>query len=80
MFRSSWMFLLGVGLVVVSTVLPYIFYTRGLAKVDSGKASILASVEPVVASLVGIIAFGEPMSIMVLLGLICILATVYILR
>ena len=25
MFRSSWMFLLGVGLVVVSTVLPYIF-------------------------------------------------------
>ena len=47
---------------------------------DSGKASILASVEPVVASLVGIIAFGEPMSIMVLLGLICILATVYILR
>lgn len=74
------MMLLTVGLVVVSTVLPYIFYTRGLAKLDSGKASILASVEPVVAVLVGILAFGEPMSVMVVLGLVCILASVYILR
>ncbi len=74
------MLLLTAGLVVVSTVLPYILYTRGLAKIDSGKASILASVEPVVAALVGILVFHEPMSIIVVLGLICILASVYILK
>lgn len=74
------MALIALGLVVISTVFPYILYTRGLAKVDSGKASILASVEPVVASLVGVLAFGEPMSIMVVLGLACILFSVYILR
>lgn len=74
------MALTALGLVVISTVLPYIFYTRGLAKIDSGKASILASVEPVVAALVGIFAFGEPMSMMVVLGLVCILASVYILK
>lgn len=74
------MSLIALGLVVISTVLPYILYTRGLAKVDSGKASILASVEPVVAALVGVLAFGEPMSIMVVLGLGCILISVYILR
>lgn len=68
------------GLVAVSTVLPYILYTRGLAEVESGKASILASVEPVVAALAGVIAFGEPMNLWVLLGLGCILASVYILR
>ncbi|MGM9607795.1 MAG: DMT family transporter [Oscillospiraceae bacterium] len=79
-FSQPPMVLLAIGLVVVSTVLPYILYTRGLAKLDSGKASILASIEPVVAALVGVLAFGEPMSIMVLLGLICILASVYILR
>lgn len=79
-FSQMPMVLLAIGLVVVSTVLPYILYTRGLAKLDSGKASILASIEPVVAALVGVLAFGEPMSIMVLLGLICILASVYILR
>lgn len=74
------MALIALGLVVISTVFPYILYTRGLAKVDSGRASILASVEPVVAALVGVLAFGEPMSIMVALGLVCILISVYILR
>ena len=39
---------------VVSTVLPYLLYTAGLARIDSGKAAILASVEPVVAALVGV--------------------------
>ena len=72
--------LLILGLVVISTVLPYVFYTRGLARIESGKASILASVEPVVASLVGVIVFQEPMSIAILLGLACILISVYILR
>ena len=62
------------------TVLPYLLYTNGLARVESGKASILASLEPVVASFVGILAFGEPMSLMVFLGLGCILACVYVLR
>jgi len=79
-FQQPKMLLLILGLVVVSTVLPYIFYTKGLAVVDSGKASILASIEPVVAAAVGIAAFGEPMNIMVLLGLLCILISVYILR
>lgn len=74
------MLLLALGLVVISTVLPYILYTRGLAKIESGKASILASIEPVVAALVGVLAFGEPMGIMVVLGLVCILISVYILR
>lgn len=79
-FSSPTMLFLILGLIIVSTVLPYIFYTKGLAAVDSGKASILASIEPVVAAVVGIAAFGEPMSIMVLLGLVCILISVYILR
>ena len=69
------------GLIAVTTVLPYLFYTRGLAGLgDGGKASILASVEPVVASFVGIAAFGEPLTIGVVLGLACILTSVYILR
>ena len=68
------------GLIAIATVLPYILYTRGLAEVESGKASILASVEPVAAALVGVAAFGEPMNIWVVLGLGCILASVYILR
>ena len=72
--------LLAAALVVFSTVLPYLFYTGGLAKVEAGKASIMASLEPVVAALVGVVLFSEPMSIQTLLGIVCVLAGVYILR
>lgn len=68
-FADGRMVLVALGLIVISTVLPYLLYTNGLARVESGKASILASLEPVVASFVGILAFGEPVSLMVFLGL-----------
>ena len=79
-FSQSGPVWLAFGLVVVATVLPYLLYTGGLAKVDSGRAAILASVEPAVAALVGVLAFQEPMSPGILSGLGCILATVYLLR
>lgn len=72
--------LLSLGLVVFSTVAPYILYTRGLARVESGRASILASLEPVAATLIGALAFGEALSLPVLAGIVCVLAGVYISR
>ena len=79
-FGDTRMLFVALGLIVISTVLPYLLYTKGLVKVESGKASILASLEPVVASFVGILVFGEPASLAVFLGLGCILACVYVLR
>lgn len=72
--------LLAAAMVVFSTVLPYLFYTGGLAKVEAGKASIMASLEPVVAALMGVMLFSEPMGIQTLLGIVCVLAGVVILR
>ena len=74
------MALTAVCLVAFSTVMPYILYTRGLARVESGKAAIMASLEPVVASLAGVLVFGEPMGLTTLAGILCVLAGVYILR
>ena len=68
------------GLVVVSTALPYLLYTAGLARVESGRAAILASVEPVVAALVGVLVFREPMSPTLGAGILCILGAVLLLR
>lgn len=68
-----------VGLVLVATVLPYLFYTKGLEGVESGKASILANVEPVVAALNGVVLFHERLSVWVLLGIACVLGTVVLL-
>ena len=47
---------------------------------EAGKASIMASLEPVVAALAGVLIFGEPMGLLTLLGILCVLAGVYILR
>ena len=67
------------GLVVIATVLPYIFYTKGLEGVESGKASIIANVEPVVAALTGVVFFHETLSVWTLLGVGCVLGGVIIL-
>lgn len=67
------------GLVVVATVLPYLLYTKGLEGVESGKASIIASVEPVVAALIGVFVFHEVLSVWVLLGVACVLGCVVLL-
>ena len=77
---SPKVWLLTVALVGFSTVLPYLFYTKGLSQVESGRASIMASLEPVVAALTGVLVFGEPMGILTLTGMACVLAGVYILR
>lgn len=74
------LWLTAAGLVVCSTVLPYLLYTAGLSRVESGRASILASLEPVVAALAGILVLGEPMSAATAAGIGCILAGVAILR
>lgn len=79
-FSQPKAWLLAICLVVFSTALPYIFYTRGLSRVEAGRASIMASLEPVVASLVGVAAFGEPMTGLTAAGIVCVLAGVWILR
>ena len=63
---------------LVSTVLPYIFYTLGLSGMEAGKASIIASIEPVTATLLGITVFGESMSFMSLCGALIVLASIVI--
>jgi drug/metabolite transporter (DMT)-like permease len=74
----SWV--MAVCLVVFSTVLPYLFYTKGLAQTESGAASIMASLEPVVAALVGVAVFHEPMTALTALGIALVLSGVVILR
>lgn len=68
-----------VGLVVVATVLPYFFYTKGLEGVESGLASVIANVEPVVAALVGIFVFRETPTVWTVLGIVLVLFAAVIL-
>ncbi|MDO4489863.1 MAG: EamA family transporter [Lachnospiraceae bacterium] len=72
---GSWDVLaISVALGILCTVLPYLTYTSGLQFVENGKASILASVEPVTATLTGILLFGETISFFGGLGIVLVIA------
>lgn len=48
---------------LVSCILPYVFYTLGLKYIASSTASIIATVEPVVATIIGAVIFSEPLAV-----------------
>ena len=60
--------------------LPYLLYTWGLQRMDSGRAAILVAVEPLVGAVLGMTAYGEPHGPMKLLGIALILAAVLVLN
>lgn len=63
----------------VTAVVPFLCYTLGLRSVEAGKAAILATVEPMVASLLGVAVFHEALTPLSALGILLILAAVILL-
>ena len=57
-----------VGLSLISTVLAFLLYTEGLRGIESSKASILSTVEPLAALILGIAVFQESISGTQILG------------
>jgi drug/metabolite transporter (DMT)-like permease len=66
------------GLGILSTVLPYYFYTVGLKGMDAGKASIIAFVEPMVATILSLI-IGDPFGWTNVVGIVLILGSIVLL-
>jgi drug/metabolite transporter (DMT)-like permease len=73
-----WMYIIGLGF--LSTMLPFIFYTKGLNTIESSRASIIATIEPVVASLMGFLIFHEKLNLWQYLGIIMVIAAVVIVQ
>ena len=65
---------------LISTVAPFLLYTKGLQGIEAGKASILATVEPLVAAVVGVVCFHEAMTAAKLVGMVLIFAAVVVLN
>lgn len=77
---SAGHFLFCIEAAVVTCFIPYLLYTYGLTGLENGKASVLASVEPVVASLVGILIYKETYTFMSVTGVVMVLAAVVLLN
>lgn len=69
-----------IGIGFVSTVLAYMLYTVGLQFVESSRASITATIEPVIATLVGVILFQEQLTIWQIIGIFFVLSAVMVVQ
>ena len=65
---------------IVTAVIPFLLYTFGLEAVEPSRAAILATVEPMMATVLGIIVYREGMSLQSALGILCILAAIVVLN
>lgn len=65
---------------LVTAVIPFLAYTIGLRTVEASRAGILATIEPLVATLVGIVVFSEPLTLLSGLGIVLILVAVVLLN
>lgn len=74
---SLWLLAAAMGL--LTGFAAYLLYTWGLERIESSRASILASVEPVVAALVGVLVFGETLTLPAALGIALVLGAIALL-
>lgn len=76
--NSVLLWVLGLGF--VTAFLPYVLYSIGLENMESSKASILASVEPVVSALFGVFVFHETLTAWGILGILMVLGAIVVLN
>ena len=65
---------------LITAVIPFLAYTLGLKSVEASKAGIIATIEPMVATLIGIVIFSEPLTVWSGSGILLILSAVIILN
>jgi len=68
------------GFGLFSTVLAYLCYTVALVYIEPGRAAVAATLEPVVATLVGTVVFGEALSGWQIVGMAVIIAAVAVVQ
>jgi drug/metabolite transporter (DMT)-like permease len=65
---------------VLCTILPYLLYTTGLRGMETSRAAILVTVEPLVGALIGIFVYDESTDPLKLIGMCLIFAAIVILN
>lgn len=71
---------LAISFALLTTVVPYLCYTKGLSGLPASKASVTATIEPVVASVLGIVVFHEGITMLKLVGIVLVLSSVLVMN
>lgn len=70
--------ILGIGL--ISTLSPFLLYTFGLKYTEPSKASVMAFVEPMVATVIGVAVFKDELTIYSICGIVLIFLSICLLN
>ena len=60
-------------MVFFSTCMSFTLYTIGLKYMEAGRAAVLATLEPIVTTLVGVVFYKELLSVVTVLGIVMVL-------
>lgn len=58
---------------IACAALPYFLYTKAMEMLDNGKTSILATIEPAIATMVSVFLYKEPLSLAAFIGIVLVL-------
>lgn len=64
----------------VCFVIPYILYNLALQEIEASKAAVIAAIEPVMASVFGLLLYQERITLTVFGGMSCVLAAIFVLN
>ncbi len=64
---------------IITTIIPYYFYAKSLKKLTAGTASVMATIEPLSATIISVIFFKEAITIYKSIGIMLILTSVIML-
>ncbi|MCM1991757.1 DMT family transporter [Oceanirhabdus seepicola] len=78
LFNNGQAYGYAIALGLFPTVLAFISYTKGLENIESSKASIIATIEPVVASIVGVVVFKQVLTLYQIVGILIVIMAIFI--
>lgn len=67
------------GIIIFGTVIPFTLYLKGVHLCGAVKASMLASIEPVSATVIMVLWLKSPFMLIDLIGFMCIFVTIFLL-
>ncbi|KIL52018.1 DMT family transporter [Jeotgalibacillus soli] len=80
LFSTIEVWLYAIGLGFLSTMLAFLLYTKGLQAIESSRASIIATIEPVVATLISFLIFQETLNFWQYIGIFLVIGAVVIVQ
>lgn len=67
------LWLWALGMAFFTTCLSFSLYTLGLQYMEPGRAAVLATLEPIVSTIVGVVCYQESLTVFMAAGIICVL-------